>query len=424
MQYEHNKGFTLIELLVVIAIIAILAAILFPVFAQAREKARQSSCLNNQRQIQLAVAMKAQDNGNILPSMNVWAQLNLPPKTMQCPTYGTKANGYGYDVFIAGQTPESIGSPATTVVSADSNSTQGLLMTPGDVAVRHAGSAIASYLDGHVAMVKSVTLAATFGASLYQVGASPKGLPSNNYINTNIPAPFSTNVTTNTGNNGLVTTNTNYQSFNPAAGATNTLDYQFPTTTLSATGQYWATQQTIWPFASSLAPSAPAGCNPGDIHLYVLDTAKNPIGDLHIQQFVSGSSAPWSAYSKIFLNNVLISTTPTVTDCASNQSSWTSAAYGDCMFKVQFIYWYGTNTISMIAPGSATSGRPVYKCSGSAPVLSGCNPNTLGYYRWEADGASPLTAGWGGMLVLFDTMWGQQTSAPDCMGIYEATNAR
>lgn len=51
------KGFTLIELLVVIAIIAILAAILFPVFARAREKARQTVCLSNQRQMGLAVLM-------------------------------------------------------------------------------------------------------------------------------------------------------------------------------------------------------------------------------------------------------------------------------------------------------------------------------------------------------------------------------
>ena len=56
-----NKGFTLIELLVVIAIIAILAAILFPVFAQAREKARATSCLSNCKQMGLGISMYVQD---------------------------------------------------------------------------------------------------------------------------------------------------------------------------------------------------------------------------------------------------------------------------------------------------------------------------------------------------------------------------
>ncbi|MEO7715397.1 MAG: DUF1559 domain-containing protein [Capsulimonas sp.] len=61
------QGFTLIELLVVIAIIAILAAILFPVFAKAREKARQTSCLSNTKQLGLAFLQYIQDNDEALP---------------------------------------------------------------------------------------------------------------------------------------------------------------------------------------------------------------------------------------------------------------------------------------------------------------------------------------------------------------------
>ena len=61
MHRNDRSGFTLIELLVVIAIIAILAAILFPVFAQAREKARQATCLSNMKQLSLAEHMYRQD---------------------------------------------------------------------------------------------------------------------------------------------------------------------------------------------------------------------------------------------------------------------------------------------------------------------------------------------------------------------------
>jgi len=66
-----RKGFTLIELLVVIAIIAILAAILFPVFAKAREKARQTSCASNMKQLGLGFAMYVQDYDEKFPSGNV-----------------------------------------------------------------------------------------------------------------------------------------------------------------------------------------------------------------------------------------------------------------------------------------------------------------------------------------------------------------
>ncbi len=68
---RRDSAFTLIELLVVIAIIAILAAILFPVFARAREKARQANCISNVKQLTLGMLMYVQDNDEYLP----WAYL-------------------------------------------------------------------------------------------------------------------------------------------------------------------------------------------------------------------------------------------------------------------------------------------------------------------------------------------------------------
>jgi prepilin-type N-terminal cleavage/methylation domain-containing protein/prepilin-type processing-associated H-X9-DG protein len=155
-----RKGFTLIELLVVIAIIAILAAILFPVFAKAREKARQTACLNNQKQIVTSLLMYAQDNNELLPAADsAWGAINIDKGVLVCPTAGTKLkNGYGFNGNIAGLALGELPSPENVILVADAvASCNNILTVPSDADKRHLNKGITAYADGHADMRTSFT---------------------------------------------------------------------------------------------------------------------------------------------------------------------------------------------------------------------------------------------------------------------------
>lgn len=99
-----KSGFTLIEILVVIAIISLLAAILFPVFAKARENARRASCMSNQKQLALAILQYAQDYDEHLPSYwngrtgseDTWPQ-QIYPYTKSTQVFYCPSNSSGLD---------------------------------------------------------------------------------------------------------------------------------------------------------------------------------------------------------------------------------------------------------------------------------------------------------------------------------------
>ncbi|MFO8079574.1 MAG: DUF1559 domain-containing protein [Armatimonadota bacterium] len=185
---SRSTGFTLIELLVVIAIIAILAAILFPVFAQAREKARQASCLSNIKQINTAWHMYAQDYdervvpiwtrtepGNGWQYGQNWPYMLLPytanSDIYTCPSYadstwdggllyrGSNNGGYGQNHMLGypfrdGRTMykpltlAEIDEPARTLVHGDTGRANAVLYS-SYVPDRHSGHANVSFADGH-----------------------------------------------------------------------------------------------------------------------------------------------------------------------------------------------------------------------------------------------------------------------------------
>jgi len=201
-----RTGFTLIELLVVIAIIAILAAILFPVFAQARERARSSSCLSNVNQLGKAILMYAQDYDARLPLCNYqWvgtnpnAGANTPTfaldlsqpymkneQILRCPSDGSpyqrkysyaymfRSGGSYYDASIpvfrhlGYSVPlENVKRPANMVLVMDWDYTnsQALNPLPGAVkfsdtgpAARHFEAANAVFMDGHAKPMKKAQM--------------------------------------------------------------------------------------------------------------------------------------------------------------------------------------------------------------------------------------------------------------------------
>jgi len=100
--HRLHGGFTLIELLVVIAIIAILAAILFPVFSRARAKARQTTCLSNMKQLALGMNMYAQDYDDTFPYYSLWPGTAPPSSPATAYTWDTEIGPYvkNMQIFI------------------------------------------------------------------------------------------------------------------------------------------------------------------------------------------------------------------------------------------------------------------------------------------------------------------------------------
>ncbi|HAZ64219.1 MAG TPA: hypothetical protein DCZ72_11510 [Armatimonadetes bacterium] len=167
----RRRGFTLIELLVVIAIIAILAAILFPVFAKAREKARQASCSSNEKQIALAIMQYSQDydemypRGYTTPPARDWKSDCEPyiknTQVFRCPSVPAQGSGYGYSWWMAtstGRPLAQIDMPARTCLfneiigSVDRSAPWGYntndqRFEPGP---RHTDGLNMAFADGHV----------------------------------------------------------------------------------------------------------------------------------------------------------------------------------------------------------------------------------------------------------------------------------
>ncbi len=158
-----RRGFTLIELLVVIAIIAVLAAILFPVFSKAREKSWQTTCMSNQRQSAMTLMMYCQDHEETFfnaPSDKAWSSmLNSPNGAYDCPALtGNATDGnpeYGMNIALTGMSIGDITEPDKTILLGDifptNSNTSFMIRDPNtDFHQRHSNALVFACVDGHV----------------------------------------------------------------------------------------------------------------------------------------------------------------------------------------------------------------------------------------------------------------------------------